>query len=216
MNTCGEESVIALGEGAHVVSSMSLPARATSERLMPAVRDLLADAGLHVAELQGIGVVHGPGSFTGARVGLSAAKGMCQGADVGLIAMSRLALVAAQAADNEKQVLALLDAGRGEFYAGLYRDRGQTLEWERLLKPEHQHATENAECITCEKKVASALGNRVMLVPEPGAEVLLRAMSVRAASGLWSDLATVDANYLRQTDAELLMSSGSRSDDRTR
>jgi tRNA threonylcarbamoyladenosine biosynthesis protein TsaB len=56
--------------------------------------------------------------------------------------------------------------------------------------------------VTCDATVAERLGIR--LVPEPGAEAMLILVTRRMAEGAWSDVATVDANYLRRTDAELL------------
>src|SRR5580698_1317011 len=118
INTCGAEGVVALAEDGAVVAAEVLPGRSSSEQLMPAVRRLMEARNWRVRELAAVAVVIGPGSFTGVRVGLSAAKGLCEAGGVGLVAMSRLALVAG----SEGEVVALLDAGRGDYYAGLYRD----------------------------------------------------------------------------------------------
>ena len=79
--------------------------------------------------MKAIGVVVGPGSFTGVRVGLSAVKGLCDAGGVGMVAMSRLELVArAVPAVDGLIAVALLDAGRGEFYGRwLYRGGGQAV-----------------------------------------------------------------------------------------
>ncbi len=71
-------------------------------------------------ELRGVVVVHGPGSFTGIRIGVSAAKGLAEGLGIPVIALSRLELLARQS--PEGSAVAVLDAGRGEFYAGFYRE----------------------------------------------------------------------------------------------
>ena len=118
-----------------------------------------------------------------------------------MIAMSRLGLVAASAR-NESRVIPLLDAGRGEFYCGVYAG-GQRVSEELLREDEVRVLMASGEALTCEARVAERLGLR--LVEEPGA-AMMRAMALaRMAAGEWSDAATVDANYLRRTDAELLV-----------
>ncbi len=149
--------------------------------------------------MDGVGVVDGPGSFTGVRVGLGAAKGMCDALGVGMVAMSRLALVAADGRGEE--VVALLDAGRGEYYCGVYRGRHRVSEALLGLQAVRE-LMDGREALTCEARVAERL--EVRLVAEPGEWAMLKLMTERVAAGEWSDVETADANYLRRTDAELL------------
>src|ERR1700710_519296 len=98
IHTAGSEGSVALadtGLAEAVVESGGLPGRSSSERLVPAVRRLMEGSGFRLQELAAVVVVHGPGSFTGVRVGLSAAKGLSEAGGVPLIAVSRLALLAA-------------------------------------------------------------------------------------------------------------------------
>ncbi len=192
INTCGGEGVAALAGDAGVLAEEALPGRGTSEALMPAVRKLFERMSMKLTDLAGIGVVVGPGSFTGVRVGLAAAKGLCDGAALKMIAMSRLELVAAD------DGVAVLDGGRGEYYCGVYR-AGQRIS-EALLTDAQTRAL--GPTVTCEERVAERLG--VDLIAEPGAEVMLAMVLKRAAVGDWTDIETIDANYLRRTDAELL------------
>jgi tRNA threonylcarbamoyladenosine biosynthesis protein TsaB len=200
INTCGGEGVVALADEQGVIAAEALPGRGTSEALMPAVRRLFAGVTFGVGDLEAVGVVNGPGSFTGVRVGLSAAKGLCEAGGVGMVAMSRLALVA-EAVDAE-DVVAVLDGGRGEFYCGVYRG-GEPVSEELLREEEARASMAGGVAVTCEARVAERLG--VRLVAEPGAEAMRGMVLRRIAAGTWSDVATVDANYLRRTDAELLV-----------
>ncbi len=77
-----------------------------------------------LAELDAVGVVGGPGSFTGVRSGMAVAKGFCEAAALRLAVVSRLEVLADAAA--LKDGLAVLDAGRGELYV---RDAGSGREW---------------------------------------------------------------------------------------
>ena len=199
INTCGERALLALAKGAQVVAEESLPGREASEKIIPALRRLLAQA----APLEMIGVVHGPGSFTGVRVGLSVAKGLCETRGIGLVAMSRLALVALE--EQSEDALAVLDAGRGEYYCGFYSH--QKLERELILKREDLLSlVPGRRVLTCEPRVHDVLSHdcNLALVQEPGAFEMGSMVATRIAAGEWSDIATIDANYLRRTDAELL------------
>lgn len=204
INTCGAEGVIALAEDAAVVATEILPGRSSSENLLPAVRRLMSEGGWRVGELGAVAVVIGPGSFTGVRVGLSAAKGLCEAGGVGMIAMSRLALVAAALGDAG-DAIALLDAGRGEYFCGFDDNQGGFTEWLLRTDDEVQELRHGRRSVTCEARVAERLGGEMLVTTEPGPAELLAMALRRIEAGEWSDVASVDANYLRRTDAEILV-----------
>lgn len=204
MHTSGGEGSVALADtelADAVVTSETMPGRSSSERLVPAVRRLMEARGWRLRDLTAVVVIHGPGSFTGVRVGLSAAKGLCEAGGVPLIAVSRLALLAACAGDGA--VHAVLDAGRGEFYYGEYV--GRRLVREALLsESEVRAAAGGGVVVACEAKVVEALaGLHPRLVAEPAAGDALAFAMERAAAGDFDDAALVDANYLRRSDAEI-------------
>ena len=202
LNTCGAEGIVALADEAGVRAEERLPLRGTSEALMPAVRRVLG--GLAVRELGAVGVVLGPGSFTGSRVGLAAAKGLCEAGGVGLVGMSRLGLVAMEADGVEVNVF--LNAGRGEYFCGVYGAgvRGK----ERLVAGEEAvRMMVERKSLTCEAGVAEALG-AVHVVSEPAGFEMAAMVRSRVRAGGWSDVALADANYLRRTDAEVKVGAG--------
>src|ERR1700748_3656535 len=80
IDTCGENAGVAVCRGGAVLGSELLPERGASAGIVAAVRRLLTAQGWKIAELDGIGVVNGPGSFTGVRAGVAAAKGLCEAA----------------------------------------------------------------------------------------------------------------------------------------
>ena len=211
IDTAGSEGSVALADTEFepaVVAVEVLPGRTSSERLVPAVRRLMEARGWRLSELAAIVVVHGPGSFTGVRVGLSAAKGLCEAGGVPLIAVSRLALLAASVNGGDRPVHAVLDAGRGEFYYGEYVGRSRVRE--ALMKePEVLAAAAGGGVVVvCEAKVAEAsagLGSelRPRMVDEPSAGDALPFALERIGAGDFDDVATLDANYLRRTDAEI-------------
>ncbi len=202
IHTSGAEGSVALASDTEVVASEALPGRSASERLVPAVSRLMKTAGWKLGDLTAIVVVDGPGSFTGVRVGLSAAKGLCEAGGVPLIALSRLALVA-NAAAGAGRVHAVLDAGRGEFYHGEYV--GRRVVCETLLRGhEVRAAVGDGAVVVCEMKVAEAFADlNPERVDEPSAEAALPFALERAQAAEFDDVAAKDANYLRRTDLEI-------------
>ncbi len=200
IDTCGAHGSVALADGARVVAVEMLPGRSASERLVPAVRALLAEQGWTLGELAAIVVVHGPGSFTGMRVGVSASKGLSEAAVLPLVAVSRLAVLAAGAG----RVCAALDAGRGEFYYGEYVD-GRCVVEALLTREELVETVNGVAVVVCEPRVVEALAGRlpVRVVAEPGAADALAIAVRRVEAGAFDDVALLDANYLRRTDAQL-------------
>ncbi|HSY68802.1 MAG TPA: tRNA (adenosine(37)-N6)-threonylcarbamoyltransferase complex dimerization subunit type 1 TsaB [Edaphobacter sp.] len=206
INTAGGEGSVALADtevAPTIVAEEVLPGRTSSERLVPAVRRLMEARGWRLSELAAVVVVHGPGSFTGVRVGLSAAKGFSEAGGVGLIAVSRLALLAAGVDGGGGPVHAVLDAGRGEFYYGEYVGR-RCLREVLMGVDDLPAAVAGGIVVVCEVKVADALvGVRPKMVDEPMAGDALPFALERIAAGEFDDVATLDANYLRRTDAEI-------------
>jgi tRNA threonylcarbamoyladenosine biosynthesis protein TsaB len=205
ISTAGTEGSVALADTERsqtIVGSETLPGRSSSERLVPAVRRLVRGQGWRLGELTAVVVVHGPGSFTGVRVGVSAAKGLSEAVGVPLIAVSRLALLAATVSGDER-VHAVLDAGRGEFYYGLYV--GHRCLREALLSGEDVKAAATGGVVAvCEAKVAEALaGLEPRLVDEPLAADAFALVMERVRAEDFDDAAAVDANYLRRTDLEI-------------
>jgi tRNA threonylcarbamoyladenosine biosynthesis protein TsaB len=203
INTCAAEGVVALADDGSVIAVERLPGRGSSEHLVPAVRRLMEAQGWRVRDLAAVAVVNGPGSFTGVRVGLSAAKGLCDASGVGLIAMSRLALLAG----DRGEVVSLLDAGRGDYFCGVYED-GLRVSEQMLSGAAVLEIIHSRRAVTSEARVAESIGGGVNLVAEPGPEEIVAMATKRIRAGEWSDVASADANYLRRTDAELLVESG--------
>ena len=206
INTASSEGSVALADtevSPEIVAMEMLPGRSSSERLVPAVRRLMETRGWRLGELAAVVVVHGPGSFTGVRVGLSAAKGLSEAGRVPLVAVSRLALLANCVDGGGEAVHAVLDAGRGEFYYGEYAGR-RCLREALMREADLRVAIAGGRVVICEAKVAELLvGLELRMVEEPSAADVLPLALERIEAGDFDDAATVDANYLRRSDAEI-------------
>ena len=102
---------------------------AHASELMPAVVRCLDDAALDWADVDAIAVGVGPGMFTGLRIGVATARGLAAATGVELRPVSSLAALAA--GPDAGAALALIDARRGEVFAGLYAG-GRTI-WEPFV-----------------------------------------------------------------------------------
>jgi tRNA threonylcarbamoyladenosine biosynthesis protein TsaB len=90
------------------------PATRHGRGLVPAIRDLLRQAGVALADLDGLAVGLGPGSYTGLRVGLMAAKALAYAARKPLVGLDSLEVVARNAPADAPRVAVVADAQRGD------------------------------------------------------------------------------------------------------
>ena len=97
-----------------------------AERLMDVVHDAMMQAGVDFRQLERIAVAVGPGSFTGVRVGVSAARGFAMALKVPAVGVTTLEAIAAQAREEfgAKTVMVALDAGREEINVAIYDESG--------------------------------------------------------------------------------------------
>ncbi|MBC8129927.1 MAG: tRNA (adenosine(37)-N6)-threonylcarbamoyltransferase complex dimerization subunit type 1 TsaB [Rhizobiaceae bacterium] len=98
--------------------------RGHAERLMGLIAESLAAADARYEDVGRIGVVVGPGSFTGLRVGVAAAKGLSLALGVGAVGVSSLEALAEPHVGTGLSVLSVIDAKRGELYASLFGPSG--------------------------------------------------------------------------------------------
>lgn len=122
LDTAGENCAVALakaGDGKSLLARRSETiGRGHAERLMPMIGEVLAEASLTYADLERIAVATGPGSFTGTRIGVAAARGLALALGIPAVGVSVLdALIEAAGAESDRLIVAALDARRGEIYA---------------------------------------------------------------------------------------------------
>lgn len=204
MDTCGAAGTVALLDlnldtsAVTCVEQLALHGRAASAELMPAVQAILGKAGLRIGDLRATLVVNGPGSFTGVRVGLSTAKGLAHATGVPILSISRLAVLASLA-PVQGEFVTLLDAGRNEFYAR----RGER-EWLASFEELEELARDGVALVVTEPTLTERLAAWGSTMAGPlDAVAAVHAAVGRLRAGEHEDLASLDANYLRRSDAEL-------------
>lgn len=99
-----------------------------SEYLLPLIDDAIKIADIEKKDIEAIGVVKGPGSFTGLRIGLAVAKGLNMSLHSKLFTYTSLEAIAANQLGSREKVLTILPAQRGEIYGGLFNVNRQKPE----------------------------------------------------------------------------------------
>jgi tRNA threonylcarbamoyladenosine biosynthesis protein TsaB len=117
IETSGRLGQVALARGASIVAQRQLDeARRHARDLAPTVGDLLAQQGLKPRDLGGVFVSHGPGSYTGLRVGIMSAKALAYATGCRLLAVDTLPAIARQAPAHVQRLAVLSDAQQGKVY----------------------------------------------------------------------------------------------------
>ncbi len=107
---------VALVRDGACLASLREEGRDQAARLLPAVASVLRDSGQNRSELSLIAVTVGPGSFTGVRVGLAAARGLAVGLGVPLAGLVTTSVLKTQAATRDRLVVAAIDSRLGDWF----------------------------------------------------------------------------------------------------
>lgn len=122
IETSGLDGSVALWrDGAAIERKLATAGRRHAQTLIAELRDLLADAAVPLADVDGVAVSIGPGSFTGLRVGVVAAKTLAYSRGLKVVAVDTLAAIADRAPPDWPRVFVVSDAQRGDLFLGEYR-----------------------------------------------------------------------------------------------
>ena len=182
---------------------------------MPALDHLLQASGVPVTQIRALAVAKGPGSFTGLRVGLSAAKGFCEGLRVPIVALSSLEVLASQCPGLSIPICPVMDSRKGEVFAALYAWSAEqelvVLEPEACLKIKDLRGFIRKRAYVLgtdynrqSEGIASAAGDRAVLAPpcfwNLRAATLGMMAARKAGSQQFDSLRELVPSYLRPPD----------------
>lgn len=191
-----------------------------SRTLMPIVEHILKNADLTMADMDAIAVAAGPGSFTGIRIGVSAAKGLAFAVAKPAIGVSTLAAMARNVAFADGLVICAMDARRSQIYNAVFEAKDGHLT--RLTEDRAIALADLAEEMKADPRPKTIVGDGARLcfdflqnanVPchlAPPHLVMQNAMSVAleaeslAAEGALTDAQELQPVYLRPAQAERL------------
>ncbi len=201
-----------------------------SETLMPMVDQVLRESEISVQDLDAIAVTIGPGSFTGLRIGLAAAKGLSLASGKPLIGVSTLDVLAHNIAFSDSLICPLLDARKQEVYTAFYDGSGiypQRLTADMACSPEELVNRAQAQAEASAKKKIVLLGDgfnpyaqffqdvlqECLQVPPahlllPRAAALGSLAWLRAGDKDFDDAFTLRPVYVRLSEAEYRLGKG--------
>ncbi len=219
IETTSAHGSLALLEDEHVLAEQTLEARHYSRQLLQELEHLLQQQDMKLNDIGLLAVAGGPGSFTGARIGLTVVKGLMEAVGTEAVMISTLQAVAAAAQTADGQpVLAALDASRGEVYYGFYPQgpyryalgEGDSNTGEEGLESlaafqqrlEQQIAV---PAVTPHPTVIEACTSRqtIQAVTQLLAPWVGRVGLARYRAGQKTDALRLDAHYIRRSDAEI-------------
>ncbi len=211
-DTSGKNGSLALvqftDESSQVLEIVSLEGGNFSAQLVPQISGLLEKQKLAKSAIDGFAVASGPGSFTGLRVGLAAIKALAEILQKPIVAVSLLEAVA-RAAGCEGNVLAVLDAGRGDVYCGEYQIRescATLLSHQLLTAPEFAAGAAGRMVATPDARVADLAresNSKVILTAPPRADTIARLGFEKIKAGEIVSPEALDAIYIRRTEPEI-------------
>ena len=186
-------------------------ANSHSEILTKLISSVLEKESVSPSDLAAIAVSEGPGSYTGLRIGLSTAKGLCYGLRIPLIGISTLQAMAAGKAFSStwKDVdffVPMTDARRMEVYAAVYDRSGEEFMRPRPLIMEHNHFNEYLEQGTVlffgsgaekSQKVLNHKAAKFEILAMPSAADMLKIAYNRFIISSFEDLAYFQPSYIK-------------------
>jgi tRNA threonylcarbamoyladenosine biosynthesis protein TsaB len=202
-------AVLDTGNGGLVASESVLMARGHAEALMPLVAQVIKKSKLAFADLERIVVTTGPGSFTGLRVGIAAARGLGVATNIPVVGVTTLSAYAAPylAADDQIPVVVAIDARHEHVYLQVFGEGGRTLIAPRLAPlKEAIRAASNAPARivgTAAQAVANGMGRTA---PQPVTVDPREAPDIGWVAQIGAAVAEAQAppkpQYLRAPDAQ--------------
>ncbi|HLA55703.1 MAG TPA: tRNA (adenosine(37)-N6)-threonylcarbamoyltransferase complex dimerization subunit type 1 TsaB [Flavobacterium sp.] len=176
-----------------------------AEKLHVLIEEILRESKLTFVDLKAIAVSRGPGSYTGLRIGVSAAKGLCFALDIPLIAIDTLAVLAAQVNISEGTIIPMLDARRMEVYSAVFNpnhDMIREAEAEIITEDSYPNSNETIYIVgDCQEKIKTVLnrGNFIFIenVVYPSAKDMSALAFAKFQQKDFEDVAYFEPFYLK-------------------
>ena len=221
IDTATQVSSVAVLKEGRLLAELTMQGKLThSETLLPHIEQVLKMAAVAKEELTGIAVSNGPGSFTGLRIGLAAAKAMSYVLGIPLVGVSTLQALAYQLPAPGVRVMCLLDAQKGNAYVESYRWENNSLQVvdsvqvAKITDIVAACANMNEQVIllgdAVQKKVAGKLELPANVSVAPPHIVMPRAACVamlgqaKLLTGETDNVMDLEPVYIRRSEAEVL------------
>lgn len=222
LDTATATTTVALLDSDRPIAERHLASASHSRTLLPAIEELLRDAGRTPRSLEAIAVGRGPGSFTGVRIGVTLAKSLAYALNIPLVGVSTLRALAHNVRAGEGEWIGpCLDALKGQVYGAIFRPTPGGME---TIRPEKADVPGDfAEALKAGGATCRLLGSGVLryrdlfrsvlgaalTVPDslpdhqPSAIAIGRLAWERLARGESDDVLLLEPDYCRPSEAEL-------------
>lgn len=221
IDTTTKATAVALAEDGCLIAEGFLHTSKThSERLIPMLDQLLKATAWTLQELEMIGVVRGPGSFTGIRIGIATAQGLAQVLKLPLLAVLSLDALAWAGLGRLEDIVPILDARKNEWYTARYRwakgkEKAECLTlpqaiptdlWLEQLRGLHRPICFVGDATAKSKtRIEEVMGERAVILPEY-VSLPRGAYAARAIWQRWQETGVgelVEPLYIRFSEAEV-------------
>lgn len=187
--------------------------------LFPMIEKMLNMLDIKIQDIDGVAASGGPGSFTGLRIGASAAKGIAQGGNIKFVAVSSLDAIAFQQVGFDGIICPILDALRDNVYTRLFSWQSgelfnlydyDALHIDELLKKLSERKEKVMFCGDAVKihrqRIQDTLGDMALFAPlsttMPRASSIAELGKIKLEKGLEDDIYTYSPIYIRKSQAE--------------
>jgi len=110
-----------------------------AENLHVFIEQVLQESNIQMSDIQAVAVSKGPGSYTGLRIGISAAKGLCYALNIPLIAIDTLAILSQQIKTDNGYIIPMIDARRMEVYTTIFDHQWQNISETKAMVVTEDH-----------------------------------------------------------------------------
>jgi len=222
IDTADPRGSVALSrDGLELSSALHQANEDYSSWVLPAAERVCQQANCRIRDVDAFAVSTGPGSFTGLRVGLTTVKAWAEVYGKPIVGVGRLEAMAARAAGDTEYIASFYDARRGHIFAGIYRredliavEPGVVISPEDFLARVFEVAgpapvswiSLDPSLITDLEvwKARASAGDGMSASPLNLAEAIAELAEGRAKRGEFTTALSLDANYVRRSDAEMM------------
>jgi tRNA threonylcarbamoyladenosine biosynthesis protein TsaB len=176
-----------------------------AEKLHVFIGEILAELGLDFSQLNAVAVSKGPGSYTGLRIGVSSAKGLCYALGIPLIAIDTLEVLAQQVTVDSGLIIPMIDARRMEVYSAIFNTKFEKIrevQAEIITKESFANTSENIYFVgDCQEKCQTVLSaenfNFLPQIVFPSANEMSALSFEKFAKQQFEDVAYFEPFYLK-------------------
>ena len=176
-----------------------------AEKLHVFIEEVLKESGITFQDLKAIAVSRGPGSFTGLRIGVSAAKGLCYALEIPLISIDTLEVLARQVQVENGVIIPMIDARRMEVYSAVFDcnyEKTREVKAEIITENSYSETSENIYFVgDCQEKCQTVLTrenfNFLPQIVFPSAKEMSALSFEKFAKNQFVDVAYFEPFYLK-------------------